>query len=86
MSPLDELRKALNELYRGKPYIGVMEAIDTFAASHPGLADLSTCGPQCPAWTNGGCHPDWCAVLYLSLSESSHAPTGQPCPVLKDRP
>jgi hypothetical protein len=59
--------------------------LDHFAAAHPGLVDLTLCGPQCPAYGVAGQrnHKDRCWVsgdMYRT-----DAPTGQPCPVLAAR-
>lgn len=89
-SVLDELRAALEtaaaEAYDPKHKLATRYCIgllDKFAAAHPGLVDLSLCGPQCPAWTQ---------VVFdhdegFDECESMHcdAPTGSHCPVLEAR-
>jgi hypothetical protein len=59
MSVLDELREALVKL-RKHPVPGWHDcalqacfALDEFEKTHPWLVDLTKCGPQCPAFTEG---------------------------------
>lgn len=98
MDPLDELREALKKkawqvtVNYGEVVVAIDDVnriIDAYAAAHPGLVDLTTCGPACPAWHMGSDDTsgrDWCTEGFcggrVSLSE---APTDQPCPVLAKR-
>ncbi len=89
---LDELRARLDDGSSTWETPFILLEVDTFEREHPFLVDLSTCGPQCPAYCDFNAfgklflcraQPEWCEW------DQSHgykpAPTGQPCPVLKER-
>ena len=92
---LGELREALKDapvrIVRsafGVPYVAMSQVyalrlLDAFAAAHPGLMDLTTAGPQCPAHL-----VDWfekTPQMYCLARPSELCPIGEPCPVMASR-
>jgi hypothetical protein len=86
--PLAELREALKAAAGADEHDtwvvlhrdSVDEVFIAFAAAHPGLIDLTLCGPQCPAWNNEDYdYPPLCDVSF----DAAH--TNQPCPVIARR-
>ena len=97
MSVLDELREALEQYeveqhdlscderdHEVDIFHRVHSILDTFADAHPGLVDLTLCGPQCQAYGTVMGEP-YCIVDSEAANEMVDAPTGQPCPVLEAR-
>ena len=85
--PTDELRAVLDSI----PIVAdgsdsyhvclahVLYALDAWAEKHPGLVDLTICGPQCPAYRTE-LDPD-CARGRMC----ARTKTGQPCPLVGAR-
>jgi len=79
---LEALRELVRRVYfsGSHTWLDYEHALDAFAAEHPGIVDLTVCGPQCPAIAG-----PLCAHMTYRRNMSVFAPTGQPCPVLAER-
>ena len=83
--PLDELRSAIFQasLYIGEgrtlsvPLDTALAAISDFERDHPGLVDLTVCGPQCPAYWGEDDEPVCWARANIEAVR-----IGEACPVL----
>jgi len=86
MSTLDELLEALGvsagqgeSAWRSADAEDIRDALIAYCATHR-LIDITTCGPQCPAFLAGVVYrlvpperPDWCRACRCP------APTDKPC-------